>query len=441
MRIAIIGSGISGLVSAYHLHREHEVTIFEANDYIGGHSNTASVELDGVAYSVDTGFIVFNDWTYPNFIQLLEDLKVESQSTEMSFSVRDQQSGLEYNGHSLNTLFAQRRNIFRPRFYRMVADIVRFNRQAKAADFGIGEAGRNQETTVGEFLKQNDYSTEFQNHYLLPMGAAIWSCPPGVFAAFPIRFIAEFYKNHGLLNVGNRPTWRVIKGGSQTYVKALVRDFESRIRLNSPVVKVIRSNDGVDVSTSSSTEQFDHVVFACHSDQALKILSANATKTEHEILSEFPYSRNVAILHTDETMLPTCRRAWASWNYLVTGDDRSAANVTYNMSLLQQIESPHTFCLTLNGESRIAPDKVLRRYIYHHPVFTLNRAAAQARHSELIDSNRTSFCGAYWGNGFHEDGVRSALAVVASLARADSKPLKEPTGNIRSGAEVVGVIQ
>jgi predicted NAD/FAD-binding protein len=419
MKIAIIGSGISGLVAAYHLQHEHDVTVFEANDYIGGHTNTASAEVDGESYAVDTGFIVFNDWTYPNFIQLLDELKVESQPTEMSFSVHDEKTGLEYNGHSLNTLFAQRRNFFRPKFYRMVADILRFNRQAKSIEFDV-ELGSNDPMTVGEFLKRYKYSAEFQNYYLLPMGAAIWSCPTGVFAEFPIRFIAEFYKNHGLLNVGDRPTWRVIKGGSQTYVRALIRGFEDRIRLNSPVLKVQRTKQSVQVSTAESNEQFDHVIFACHSDQALRIIGSDSTKVEQEVLSEFPYSRNTAVLHTDTKMLPKRRLAWASWNYRIKQEDRALAGVTYNMSLLQQIESPHTFCVTLNGDEEIDPTKILQRYVYHHPVFTLNRAAAQARHSELLNSNRTSFCGAYWGNGFHEDGVVSALAVVRSLTQGQS---------------------
>ena len=274
--------------------------------------------------------------------------------------------------------------------------------------------------TVGEFLKRYKYSAEFQNYYLLPMGAAIWSCPTGVFAEFPIRFIAEFYKNHGLLNVGDRPTWRVIKGGSQTYVRALIRGFEDRIRLNSPVLKVQRTKQSVQVSTAESNEQFDHVIVACHSDQALRIIGSDSTKVEQEVLSEFPYSRNTAVLHTDTKMLPKRRLAWASWNYRIKQEDRALAGVTYNMSLLQQIESPHTFCVTLNGDEEIDPTKILQRYVYHHPVFTLNRAAAQARHSELLNSNRTSFCGAYWGNGFHEDGVVSALAVVRSLTQGQS---------------------
>jgi predicted NAD/FAD-binding protein len=417
MNIAIIGSGISGLVAAYRLHRNHSITVFEANDYVGGHANTASVEVAGKSYEVDTGFIVFNDWTYPNFIRLLDELNVVSHPTEMSFSVRDEPSGLEYNGHNLNTLFAQRRNLFRPRFYRMVYDIGRFNRIAKSL---TGEQCGC--LTVGDFLDQGNFSAAFRNHYLLPMGSAIWSCPTGVFADFPLGFIVEFYQNHGLLNLGDRPTWRVIEGGSQTYVAALSQGFAERIRLNSPVRRVSRTNGLVEVSTDQGDQNFDHVIFACHSDQALKILGKNATVAERDLLTKFPYSRSVAVLHTDETVLPKNRRAWASWNYQ-TADANSSASVTYNMSLLQGIESPHTFCVTLNGESQVnsanVPPidrrKILERYVYHHPVFTVERAAAQARHGELINVNQTSFCGAYWRNGFHEDGVVSAIRVVDAL--------------------------
>lgn len=413
MRIAIIGTGISGLVAAHRLRRRHEVTLFEANDYIGGHTNTVDVELDGERHAIDTGFIVFNDWTYPNFIRLLDELGVASQPTEMSFSVRDERTGLEYNGHSLSTLFAQRRNLLRPSFYRLIADIVRFNRHAERL---AAESGG--ETTVGEFLRRHRFSSTFAEHYLLPMGAAIWSCPTGTFAQFPIRFIVEFYRHHGLLSIKRRPTWRVIVGGSRSYVEAITAGFRDRIRLRTPVDSVRRFADRVEVlPRGGAAERFDHVIFACHSDQALRLLEPDATPVERELLGAFPYSRNLAVLHTDASLLPKRRRAWASWNYRVTEGEygTTPASVTYDMNILQGIRSRHTFCLTLNDESRIAPDRVLRRFEYHHPIFTTRRAAAQARHGELTNANRSSFCGAYWRNGFHEDGVVSALAVVESL--------------------------
>lgn len=419
MKIAIIGTGISGLVTAYHLHSQHAVTLFEANDYIGGHTHTVDVEIDSEHHAIDTGFIVFNDWTYPNFIRLLDELGVASQPTEMSFSVHDERTGLEYNGHSLSTLFAQRRNLLRPSFYVLLADILRFNRQAERL---VAEGG---ETTVSEFLRRYRFSRTFAEHYLLPMGAAIWSCPTSTFAQFPIRFIVEFYKHHGLLSVTRRPTWRVIAGGSRSYVQALTVGFCERIRLRTPIARVRRFADRVEVQPVGGTsERFDHVIFACHSDQALRLLGSEATPIERELLGAFPYSRNIAVLHTDASLLPKRRHAWASWNYRVTEGERGTtpASVTYDMNILQGIRSGHTFCVTLNDESRIDPARVLGRFEYHHPIFTKQRAAAQARHGELTNANRSSFCGAYWRNGFHEDGVVSALAVVAAINCEETSP-------------------
>ena len=426
MKIAIIGSGISGLVAAHRLNARHDITVFEANDYVGGHTNTVDAELDGERHAIDTGFIVYNDWTYPNFSRLLDELSIESQATTMSFSVRDERANLEYNGHSLGTLFAQRRNLLRPSFFRMLADIWRFNRQASRL-----VADPEADISVGEFLAQHHYSRPFTEHYLLPMGAAIWSCPSGTFANFPIRFIVEFFHNHGLLSLLRRPTWRVVSGGSRTYVRALAANFLERIRLRTAVCSVYRTGDRVAVRLQSGDgECFDHVIFACHSDQALRILGEDATRAELEVLSAFPYERNVAVLHTDISVLPRRRSAWASWNYRMNYDDsgRTPASVTYNMNLLQGIRSRNTFCVTLNNESQIAPAKVLRRFEYHHPVFTTGRAAAQARHGELLASNGRSFCGAYWGNGFHEDGVNSALAVAAALDQPLNHALPSTAG-------------
>ncbi len=424
MRIAIIGAGISGLTAAFRLCDAHDVVLFEANDYLGGHTHTVEVEWHGERHAIDTGFIVFNDWTYPNFIALLDELGVCSRPTSMSFSMRCDAANLEYNGSSLNGLFAQRRNLVRPSFYRMLADILRFNRDAPEL---VQTRSASDETTVGQFLARHRYSREFAVHYLLPMGAAIWSCPTGTFESFPIRFIVEFYKNHGLLSVRNRPTWRVIEGGSRNYVAKMAERFRDRVRLNTPVTQVRRSvHDVVIVPKNGSPESFDHVVFACHSDQALRML-ADPTTTERAVLSEFPYGRNIAVLHTDRSVLPKRRRAWASWNYHVRGPSAStgslsnhsqqAATVTYQMNLLQHLRSRHDFSVTLNSDELIDPTKILRRIEYHHPIFTVRRAAAQARHRELIHHNRTSFCGAYWGNGFHEDGVVSALRVCESLLR------------------------
>jgi predicted NAD/FAD-binding protein len=410
-RIAIIGSGISGLVAAYRLNKSYDIVVFEAGSYAGGHTNTVPIELDGEVHAIDTGFIVYNEHTYPNFISLLDELGVASLPTQMGFSVHDRASGLEYAGQSLTSLFAQRRNLLRPRFYRMLMDILRFYRECSQNDLSQLDT-----MTVGEFLKKGNYSEAFSRWHLLPMGAAIWSCPTGTFADFPIRFVIEFYRNHRLLNLSNRPVWRVIQGGSQTYVKALTSSFRDSIRLNSPVTNVRRNAENVEVTVrGKSPESFDHVIFACHSDQALKILGDDATATEREILSEFPYSGNIAVLHTDITLLPKRRRAWASWNYCVSGDQNAPATVTYNMNILQGLKSKNTFCVTLNAESSIDPSKILGKFEYHHPVFTRRRSTAQARHPELLNTNRTSFCGAYWRNGFHEDGVVSAIAVVDAI--------------------------
>ena len=416
MKVAIIGAGISGLTAAYRLSTVHDVTVFEANDYLGGHTNTVDVELDGERHAIDTGFIVFNDWTYPKFIALLNELNVKSVPTSMSFSVRCDARNLEYNGSSVNGLFSQRLNLIRPSFYRMLRDILRFNKEASEVLRTASVAG---EKTVGEYLAQNRYSREFAEHYLLPMGSAIWSCPVGTFESFPIRFIVEFYKNHGLLSVRNRPVWRVIEGGSRSYVTQMVKRFQDRISLNTPIEKVERLTDAVVVTAKNRPpEKFDHVVFGCHSDQCLRML-ADPTSVEKSVLSEFPYERNIAILHTDKSVLPSKRRAWAAWNYLLnprsSSQDLHPATVTYQMNILQHLKSRHSFNVTLNSDKNISPVKVLRRFEYSHPVFTVRRAAMQARHSELINTNRTSYCGAYWGNGFHEDGVVSAIRVCDAL--------------------------
>lgn len=415
MKVAIIGGGISGLTAAYKLHRQHEITIFEANGYVGGHTNTIDVEVDGERLAVDTGFIVFNYKTYPHFTRMLDELGVESQPTTMSFSMKCDRTGLEYRGADLNGLFAQRSNLVNPRFYRLLRDLVRFNKQSI-----LLLESANQTLTVGEYLDREQFSSEFIEQYFLPMGSAVWSCPFGTFEQFPIRFIVEFYRNHGMLAVKGRPQWRVICGGSKTYVEAMIPEFTDAIRVNSPVTSVTRTEDRIELlPQNGEAEHFDHVIFACHSDQALRILGEAATPTERELLSAFPYEQNVAQLHTDTTVLPHCRRAWASWNYYAARQANNKAAVTYNMNILQNLKSKSVFCVTLNGEDRVEPSKVIRRINYEHPIFTNQRAEAQRRHNEVIGRNRTSFCGAYWGNGFHEDGVKSALAVCTALEQTN----------------------
>ena len=408
MRIAVVGSGISGLVSTYLLQRHHEVVLFEANDYVGGHTHTVRVDFPGESHLVDTGFIVFNDWTYPNFMGLLKELDVASQPTTMGFSVHCDRCGLEYAGTTLATLFAQWRNVFRPSHYYMLGDIIRFNRQALQES-----AEWDDQLTLGELLRKEGYSATFAEHYLLPMGAAIWSCPMTTFEQFPARFIAEFYRNHGLLNIIDRPTWHVVSGGSRTYVDRMVSQLHLPPRLKSRVQQITRHEDRVELHLTAGTESFDEVVLACHSDQALRMLQA-PTSVERDVLAAFPYGDNTAVLHTDEAVLPQRRQVWSSWNYHIRREEVRPA-VTYHMNILQGLTSRRNLLVTLNAEGMVNPETVLGTYHYSHPVFTAGRAEAQRRHGELIRTRRTSYCGAYWGNGFHEDGVVSALRVCAAF--------------------------
>jgi predicted NAD/FAD-binding protein len=407
MKIAVVGTGIAGNVAAYHLAKEHEITVFEAADYVGGHTNTIDVDHAGRRYAVDTGFIVFNDWTYPEFIRLLDELGVESQASDMSFSVSCERTGLEYNGTSRNALFAQRSNLLRPSFYRMIGDILRFNREAR--DF---LAGDDETTTLGDYLEGQRYSRQFVEHYVVPMGAAIWSAKPDELKDMPARFFIRFFHNHGMLNIRNRPVWRVIRGGSQRYVERLVAGHRDRIRLSCPVRWIRRLPDGVLIKAGDAEpERFDQVFMACHSDQALALL-ADASALEREILGAIPYQENEAVLHTDASLMPRRRLAWAAWNYHLLARYQARVALTYNMNILQGLDAPVQFCVTLNNSEAIDPARVIRRITYDHPVLTREGVAAQRRHAEVNGVDRTYFCGAYWRNGFHEDGVVSALAAL-----------------------------
>lgn len=416
MKIAVVGTGIAGLVAAHLLHPEHELTVFEANDYPGGHTNTVDVELDGTTYPVDTGFIVYNDRTYPNFIRLLSRLGVATQPSSMSFSVRDERTGLEYNGTSLNALFAQRRNLVRPSFYRMIRDILRFNREARTLLHTGDDA-----ITLHKYLAANRYSSEFVEHYIIPMGAAIWSADPVRMRRFPARYFVRFFENHGMLSVDDRPQWRVVSGGSKRYVEALTRPFRSRIRLRCPVRSIKRSTGHVEVTAQCSdgpaeSLRFDRLIMATHSDQALALL-ADPTEAEREILGAIPYQENEAVLHTDRSLLPRRRLAWASWNYHLPERPTNRVAVTYHMNTLQSLRAPRELCVTLNRTEAVDPGAIIKRITYHHPVYTPEAVAAQRRLGEIDGANRTYYCGAYWGYGFHEDGVTSALAVCRQLGR------------------------
>ena len=406
MKIAIVGSGIAGNVAAYHLHREHDITVFEAASHVGGHTHTHEIEHEGQAVAVDTGFIVCNDRTYPNFLALMAELGVELQPSDMSFSVQTP-GGLEYNGTNLNSLFAQRRNLLRPSFYRMIRDILRFNR----------EAPRLLETTddrmtLGAYLDAQGYSRQFAEHYILPMGAAIWSAGTAALRGFPARYFVRFFHNHGMLSVDDRPMWRTVRGGSARYVDKITASYRQRIRLRTPVESVRRTPAGVFVKPAGGeAERFDRVFFACHSDQALRLL-VDANATERAVLGPMRYQRNHVLLHTDTRVLPKRRLAWAAWNYHLVDRAAERVAVTYHMNILQRLPGRTPLLVTLNLADRVAESSVIRELQYEHPVFTPEAVAAQARHAEIDGADRAYFCGAYWGFGFHEDGVVSALAAL-----------------------------
>ena len=409
MRIAIVGAGVAGNVAASRLYPEHEITVFEAGTHIGGHAHTQRVELDGQEIAVDTGFIVYNDRTYPEFSRLLRELSVATKPSAMSFSVRCEASGLEYNGTTINSLFAQRRNFFRPSFHRMWRDILRFNQHAPQAVDGRGDL------TLGEYVREHDYSPQFVSHYLLPMAAAIWSATPLDLCDMPARFLVGFFHNHGMLTVNDRPQWRTVEGGSARYVERLVAPFRSRVHLRSPVESVRRFATHVMVKARGGEAQcFDRVIFACHSDQALRLLE-DPSAAEREVLGAMRYQENEVVLHTDARLMPRRRLAWAGWNYHLPREPMDRVCVSYNMNILQGLVTREPLCVTLNRSAAIAPEKVLRRLIYQHPVFTTAAVAAQTRHREINGALRSYFCGAYWRYGFHEDGVRSALRALEHL--------------------------
>lgn len=415
MKIAIVGSGISGLTCAYLLNREHDITVFEKNDYVGGHTHTHDIEYDGEKLSVDSGFIVYNEWTYPNFIKLLDQLGVERQLTRMGFSVKSEKNNLEYAGHSLNGLFAQRSNFFRPSFMRILFSMRRFNAEARD-DLGTLDP----QITLGQYLTSNNYPREFIQHYIIPIGAAIWSTVPKQMMDVPAVFFIRFFENHGLLQVVNRPNWWVISGGSKKYVEKMIYDFKGKIRLSTPVKNVKRGIDSITVKFGSNgleKENFDSIIFACHSNQSLAMLDS-PSKQEEEVLSAIKYQRNDALLHFDDSILPKRKNAWSSWNYLLDEDPNRAVALTYNMNILQSLKSDRTFCVSLNSGDLIAQSKVIKHLNYEHPLFTLSSINAQGRKHEVSGKNNTYYCGAYWRNGFHEDGVISALDVCKDFGQS-----------------------
>ena len=415
MTTAIIGTGISGLGCAYRLARAGEpVVVFEAAKSVGGHTATKQVSVASGDYAIDTGFIVYNDWTYPEFISLMDELGVTNQPTSMGFSVSDDATGLEYAGNNLNTLFAQRRNLLSPKFVGMVREILRFNK-VSVEDL---EAGRLRSgETLEEYLQRHGFNEFFRRNYLISMASAIWSANFEESLNFPAEFFVRFFKNHGLLQVKNRPQWRVLRGGSQSYLAPLCAPFEESIRTNCEVAAVVReANQSPKLRTCHGEELvFDDIVIATHADQAMAMLS-DIDDTESRVLSELPYSENAVVLHTDTRLLPKKKLAWSSWNYRLR-ESTSQATLTYNMNILQGINSPETFCVTLNDTNAIDPSTILGEYRYAHPQFTIKGIASQQRWIDINGPRNTWFCGAYWRNGFHEDGLFSGNRVANAIIK------------------------
>jgi uncharacterized protein len=415
MRVAIIGAGVSGLVCAHMLHPDHEIVVFEAADQAGGHANTVHLETDAGPYDIDTGFIVYNDRNYPNFERLLSELAVSTQPSQMSFGVSDGVD-FEYSSASPNGLFANRSHLLRPSFRRMITDLVRFNSDARRL------LASEQDPSLCEWLSERRYSADFVEHLIIPQASAVWSADPQQMWTFPARFLVEFFDNHGMLEFRGRPRWRTVTGGSRKYVDALTRPLGDRLRLSAPVIGICRDPDRVTVcGRGYDPECFDAVVIATHSDQALALL-ADPSERERELLGAIRYQRNEAVLHTDRSLLPRRRRAWASWNYHLEEGSSGCSTVTYHMNRLQSLCADREFCVTLNRTAAIDPEQIVHKIEYAHPAFDRAGVAAQARHRDISGRNRTHYCGAYWGWGFHEDGVTSALRVVRELGalRADA---------------------
>ena len=420
MKIAVIGGGISGMSAAYYLSKKHDVTLFESSDRLGGHTATVDVDDNGKTIAIDTGFIVFNDWTYPNFNALLDELGVDSQPTQMSFSVSDRASAIEYAGTNLNTLFGRRRNLFSLKYLKMLKEIMIFNKEVEGHLDQLGESGQ---ITLGEYLQNYSYSEAFKRLYIVPMGSAIWSVKQSDMLKIPLNFFVNFFRNHGLLNINKRPQWRVIKGGSRAYIEPLIQRYKDKVRLNTPVYEVDRNITGsyIKLQTKSGTEIFEHVVFSCHSNQALACLK-DASALEKEILAAIPYSDNEVVLHTDQSVLPKTKRCWSSWNVSL-GDKNEIPCLTYNMNILQSIQSKKTYCVSLNQSDDIDSQKVIGVYNYEHPIFTVKGINAQTRWEEINGKMNTWFCGAYWRNGFHEDGVWSARRIDIEMNNDAHKPI------------------
>jgi len=426
MRIAIVGTGISGLVAAHRLHPEHEITVYEAEDRLGGHTHTVSVEAADGTHWIDTGFIVFNDRNYPNFEALLDELGVATQPSHMGFSVSDGRGRFEYSGTPWG-LFARPAHLLSPSFLGMLRDWRRFNREARTL---IGMNGT--APSLGAWLEQRGFSRHFIDRLIVPQASAVWSADPEQMWSFPASFMAEFFENHGMYSLRDRPEWRTVAGGSRAYLDAIAAPWRHRVRLAAPVQRIERLPDRVRIEADGCAgEDFDQVVIATHSDQALGML-ADASRAEHEVLGAIPYQRNEVVLHTDRSLMPRRRAVWSSWNFHLAkrpagaGGPARGSTVTYWMNNLQRLRAERDYFVTLNRGEEIDPAAVLRRFEYDHPVYTREGVAAQARHAEISGVRRTHYCGAYWGWGFHEDGVRSALRTVERIAGGTAGAVAPP---------------
>ena len=405
LKIAIVGTGISGLTSAYILNKRHDITIYEKNNYIGGHTHTHKIKDKNQFFNIDSGFIVYNENTYPNFIKLLDIINIKRQHTDMGFSVKSSKLDFEYAGNSLNSIFSKKTNLFNLKFLKMIYEILKFNRLSNKEI-----AMDNHDLTLKKYLKSNSFSQYFINNYIIPMGAAIWSTSPKLMLDMPAHFFIRFFKNHGLLQITNRPQWWVIKNGSKQYVKELIKSFKDNIKLNARIESIKRLNNKIYINVNGIEEIFDKVIIGTHSDQALQLLE-KPTNEEKNILNKIKYQKNIALIHTDDTILPKRKLAWSSWNYLINENKNDLVTLTYNMNILQRLKSDTTYCVTINNTEDLNKSKVIKKITYHHPLFTVNSVKAQTDKDNICGKNNTYYCGAYWGYGFHEDGVKSALDV------------------------------
>ena len=409
MKIAIIGAGISGLTAAYILSKKHSVTLYEKNNYLGGHANTFQVTEKNRTLAIDTGFIVFNHINYPNLSKIFSNLNVQIEDSDMSFSVHNEKTDLEYNGSSISKIFSQKKNIFNINFLLMLNDILKFNKNSST----ILSSPYSDKITVKQFIEGNNYKKNFVENYLIPLGSSLWSCPKDKFMNFSILFVIEFLHNHCMLVINDRPIWKTVKGGSREYVKKMLLDSKNLEIIKKPVTKVVRNINEVLIYTDNNKSYFDEVILGCHPDQALNLVK-NLDSSEKEILKPFKYEINRTFLHTDTTVLPNNKEIWASWNYRIPVNNQEKVMVTYNINKLQNIDSENTYCVSLNLDSKINQKKIINEFEYEHPIFFPGIAEYQAQHKSLIRNNRISYCGAYWGYGFHEDGVNSALKVCES---------------------------